>query len=154
MALDLQAVMRDVGPMDDDIGAVLHLTDGRWLVRYADIDVELEHDEATKRVMFSTLIAPVPAERGVEILQALLLYSMAWQETGGIRMALNGIGGAVVQMVDVFAADVDAKLVATVARNLAERVAFWLDFMLAEPVETGPDAARNSTPISGDMIRV
>ncbi len=82
--------------------------------------------------MFSTLIAPVPPGRAAEIHEALLLYAMAWRETGGVRMALNGRGGAVVQMADVFAPDADARTVVTVARNLAGRVPFWHDFLVAQ----------------------
>ncbi|RVU15279.1 type III secretion system chaperone [Methylobacterium oryzihabitans] len=150
----LEEIMSQIGPMDDDIQTVLRMTDGRWIVRFGEIDVEVEHDPATNRLMFSTLIAPVPPGRAAEVLEALLLYAMAWRETGGVRMALNGPGGAVVQMADVFAPDADARTVVTVARNLAGRVPFWHDFLVAQSQAAGaPQAGAPGSFAFETMIR-
>ncbi|MBB3950311.1 type III secretion system chaperone [Aureimonas jatrophae] len=144
MTNTLADLMNEIGPLDDAIDSVTVLGDARWIVRFPELDVEIEADEATGRVMLSTVLAPAPADRRGDVYETLLLYNLAWRETGGVRMALNGADGPVVQIADVPMQDLSARLLVTVARNLVRRGAIWTQFLLGRVPPAAP--ARPSPP--------
>lgn len=150
--LDLAALMAEIGPMDEAILMVSRLDDGRWIVAFSEVNVEVEHDEATGRLMFSTLVAPAAKGREIEVYEALLLYSSIWRETGGIRMGLAGPGGDILQMADVFVPDATTRTVVTIARNLAERALVWRQFVSGRAAKADA-AADGNTLMMSNFIR-
>lgn len=134
-------LIAETGPGDDAILAVVQTGDDSWVIRYEHVDVDLELDAETARLVLSAEIGVPPAERRLSIYELLLAYSLLWRETGGIRMALTGAGGAAVQLVDLAAADLTVGVLATVAANLADRTLVWRAFFTGgAPAETKIDS--------------
>jgi hypothetical protein len=126
----IQHVMRDIGPMDDDILAVVQTADDRWAVRFDDVDVDIELDTENERLMLSTTIGPAPAKRLETVYATLLTYSMLWRETGGIRMAMTNHGGDVLQMIELATSRLTPALLTIVAGNLCARTRIWRAFFI------------------------
>lgn len=149
---DVNAVMADAGPLDDAIVSVARTADDRWVVQFDAVDVHVEYDEATGRVMLSAVIGLVPPLRTAAVYEALLSYSSLWRETGGVHMALNGPGGDVMQMVDLPASELRPDILVTVAVNLAERTLIWRGFFEDDGADAPPPPGTESAPF--DFIRV
>ena len=129
---DMDAVLQAVGPLDDGILAVVRAADDRWAVRFEDVDVEVEFDEATGRLMASAVIGRPPPERAAKLHEMLLVYGMIWRDTGGVRMALTGPGGEAVQMADLYAPQVTPEALVVLVVNLAERTRVWRGLFAAD----------------------
>jgi hypothetical protein len=131
-------VMAEVGPLDEEIYEVLRLKEDFWAVRFAEVDVEVEFEAASGRLVLSAEIGAAPAERQAEIYETLLMYNLLWRETGGVRMALSEPDGGVIQSVDLLLSIVDANLLAIVLHNLNERTTMWREFFAGG---VAPDAS-------------
>lgn len=129
---EFDRLMSDVGPLDDTIITVVKTPDGAYAIRFEEIDVLVERDMDRDRIALSIeLGVPRPAN-ALSVYETLLSYNMLWRETGGVRMALTGKGGAVVQFVDLTGAEINAVGIATVASNLASLSNIWLAFLESE----------------------
>ena len=129
---EFDRLMGAVGPQDDAILAVVKTPDGAYAIRFEEIDVLVERDMDRDRIALSIeLGVPRPAN-ALSVYETLLSYNMLWRETGGVRMALTGKGGAVVQFVDLTGAEINAVGIATVASNLASLSNIWLAFLESE----------------------
>ena len=124
----LRLTMQEVGPRDDGIDQVLQTGEETWAVRFEDVDVEVEFNPQTQRAMFSADIGVPPEERRLPICEAVLVYSMLWRETGGLRMAMNETGGPITQMVDVDCITLTIGTAAAVLHNLRDRTLIWRKF--------------------------
>lgn len=149
---EVNAVVADVGPLDDSILSIARIADDRWVIQFEAVDVQVECDEATGRVMLSTVIGTAPPLRTAAVYEALLSYSSLWRETGGVHMALDGPGGEVLQMVDLPASELRPDILVTVAVNLAERTAIWRGFFDNDDADAPPPAGPDATPY--EFIRV
>ena len=122
---EIDLLLQEAGPREDEILGVLRIADDRWAIRFEDVDVEVEYNPETGRILFAAVIGTPPPLRARAVYEALLNYTMLWRETGGVRMGLNGPAGEAVQMVEFAADDLDPALVAVVAGNLAARTLVW-----------------------------
>lgn len=145
----VRQILQSAGPRDDAILEVLQTGDDAWAVRYADVDIDLELEPNTRRLMFSSEIGKLPEGGGEEICRILLTYSLLWRETGGLRMALTEPKGSLVQLVDIHCGDLTAELAVAVLHNLNDRTLLWRDFIAGDPSEAIPP----STPVF-PMIQV
>jgi hypothetical protein len=149
---DIERVFAEVGPLDERIATVIKTSDGAYAIRFEDVDVLAEWDDTRKRLVLSCEIGAVPPERAGQIYEILLTYSMAWRDTGGLRMALAGLGGNAVQLVDLAGEEIAARRIAIVAVNLAERTRVWRAFFTLHAGEgPGPEPA---DLLASHMIRV
>jgi hypothetical protein len=124
----VRLTMQEVGPRDDRILQVLQTGDESWAVRFEEVDVLIELDPETRRLMFSCELGLVPEERREEVYQLLLTYSLLWRETGGLRMALDADNQAI-QLVDLHCSSLTTELLAIVLHNLEERTLLWREFI-------------------------
>ena len=117
--------MAEVGHLDDDIIECVRMEDGDYAVRFDEVDVFVEWDPGTARLVLSVEVGTPPASRAASICEALLAYNSLWRETGGLRLALTGREGAVLQIADLAGPAIDPKTIAIVAVNLVERTSIW-----------------------------
>jgi hypothetical protein len=135
---DIQETMVDVGKLDESVLEILQISDDCLVARYEDVDVEVEFDAASGRILLSTEIATPTPDKRLEIYETLLNYSLLWQETGGVRMALAGRGGPAIQMVDLETAGLRPDLLRTVLANLVDRTIIWRAFFASDGVAEVP----------------
>lgn len=137
-----------VGPNLPDVEGVLQRGEDEWLVRFPDIDVALEFDEASKRLMLSAdLDRPAPGNH-VAVYEALMGYTLLWRETGGVAAALSA-EGVVVILLTLYAAELDQALLATVLGNFAERARLLKTF-----VAQGGEAPEERNALFTTAIRI
>ena len=129
---EFDRLMGAVGPQDDAILAVVKTPDGAYAIRFEEIDVLVERDMDRDRIALSIELGVPRPTNALSVYETLLSYNMLWRETGGVRMALTGKGGAVVQFVDLTGAEINAVGMATVASNLASLSNIWLAFLESE----------------------
>lgn len=149
---EIDLILQEAGPREDGILGVLRIADDRWTIRFEEVDVEVECNSETGRVLFAAVIGPPPPSRARAVYEALLSYTMLWRETGGVRMGLNGPAGEAVQMVELAADELDPALAAVVAGNLAARTLVWRAHL-----NDDVDDAEHSTsvdPADFNMIRI
>jgi Tir chaperone protein (CesT) family len=139
----IRSIMQEVGPRDDGILQVLQTSDNFWVVRFEEVDVELELDPEMRRLTLSAEIGVVTEEKRAKLYETLLLYNLLWRETGGLRMALAEPGGSVIQCVDMHCSALTTELLAIVLHNLDERTLLWREFFeggdAPEPVIDAPE---------------
>jgi Tir chaperone protein (CesT) family len=114
--LDIGSLIVSLGPREPDIAEIAQLRDREFIVRYDDILVTLELAEEIDRLIFSAEIGSAPPERRLAVYTTLLNYSLLWQDTGGVQMALTA-DGTVVQLLTLFGAEITPDLLPIVLRN-------------------------------------
>lgn len=150
MELDqINTIVTESGPLDEEIISVARVADDRWMIQFEPIIISLEADAERGRLMLIGEIGPVPEERRNELLTAMLSYGLLWRETGGLRMAVSQSDNVATLMVDLAGEEIEPRLIACVAANLAERTLLWQAvFALEAPV---PEAAELE---GSDLIKI
>ena len=125
-----------------DVDGLLAIDDrDAWFIGFnetTEIDVEL--DASGHRVTFQCALGRPDDARRDHLCRTLLQYNYLWRETGGMRMALDGADGQVVQIFDMPSESVDAESVQNVLGNFAQAAAAWRD-MLSRSDDTPNPAA-------------
>jgi hypothetical protein len=132
-------LMQEVGPCDHGVDQVLRLGEAAFAVRFSDVDIEVHFDPTTGRVMLSADIGAPPPELRLPMYEAVLLYSMLWRDTGGVRVTMSESGGPLTQMVDLNCATLTTQLLATVLRNFNDRTLIWRKYIEGTPDAPPPD---------------
>lgn len=145
----LDRLVAEAGSHEEGILASVRTADGAHAIRFEDADVIAEWDGARNRLVLSSEIGSPPPGRAAHVYETLLSYNLLWRETGGLRMALTGPKGIVLQLVDLAGPEIEARTVAIVAANLAQRTVIWRAFLESE----GSDVAAPAPPNTSEMIR-
>ena len=140
----VQVLMSEIGPILE-LRGILEMTDGdRWVL---DLDGEhaivVEYRPADDRLFFTAEVGiPAPEARPV-CYELLLAYNAMWRETGGVRMAVNGEDGAVLQIADITAGDIDSAALSAILENFIGKLVEWTDILSLDPDgdEASPDEA-------------
>jgi hypothetical protein len=124
-----------------EIGALLKLQEvtgfaarNAWTLQVDD-DLLLfaDHDPGQSRIVLSGEVAtPLPSSKAA-VHELLLQYNGQWKETGGVRMALDGPDGAVVQICDISTVNLDAATFAGAVQVFADVLRGWRDMLSREP---------------------
>jgi hypothetical protein len=142
------SIMRAIGPKDLDIADVIEIGEGEYVVSYDDLNVTLEFEAETDRLVFSAELGEAPADKRSEVHTTLLNYSLLWRDTGGVHMALTADGIAV-QMLTLFGSELSDDRVNTVLRNFADKAR-----QIRNYVVTGGLAEDSADALSGFVVRV
>lgn len=122
-----------VGPASADIEGILERGEGEWLLRYPDIDVALEFDADSNRLVVSAELDEPAPENRLEVYTSLLNYSLLWRDTGGVYAAMTA-GGVPMLFLPLFGDEVTAELLGTVLENFKTK-ARLLRTYIAQPGE-------------------
>lgn len=144
---ELDRLIAEVGPLDEAILSCVRTPEGVHALRFEDLDLLVENDEARDCLVLSSEIGAPAASRAAAVYETMLAYNLLWRETGGLRIALTSRGGSLVQLVDIASGQADARMIATVAVNLADRTRVWRAYLEAE----GRDVAAPA-PIASDAF--
>jgi hypothetical protein len=129
-ARQIASIIKAIGPNNLDIADVVEIGENEYVVHYDDLDVTLEFEAETDRLVFSAELGAAPADKRLEVYTTLLNYSLLWRDTGGVHMALTADGTAV-QMVTLFGSELSTDLVNTVLRNFADKARLMRGYVAA-----------------------
>lgn len=97
-----------------------------WFIAFnEDTEIDVELDASGHRVTFQCALGRPDDARRDHLCRTLLQYNYLWRETGGMRMALDGADGNVVQIFDMPSESVDAESVQNVLGNFAQAASAW-----------------------------
>jgi len=99
---------------------ILQRPKGEWLVRFEDLDVVLELDEKTRRMMVSVELSTLSEMSAAAMLTHLLQYSFLWRETGCVYASLNDELRPVL-MVPLFQDELSTDFLANIIAHMVEK---------------------------------
>src|SRR6185503_5079358 len=97
----VSALIVEAVAFDDAVATVVRTADDSWVVRFETVDVEIGVDADRKRLILVTTLGVPAADRRLAVLEVLMAYNFLVRETGGVRVAMTGVAGDIVQMVDI-----------------------------------------------------
>ena len=152
----VQKLMSEVGPLVDRIESIQQGDDDHWVIGIADdLLLTVDFADESRKLVFSVELARPDGEHLQEAYEVLLTANALWRETDGVRLALNGPGGHVVLLYDLFILDLDVGTLATVIENLAGKAETWREVLpklgRAGPGESSADGGPEGFP---DAVRV
>jgi len=144
-----------IGPLDETIDSVIEVSPTEFSVIFseAEIEVDLDHDEAGGKIVASAEIGTPSPERALAIYEFLLTYAAAWRETGGLGVALTGPGGTLLLTAIIATAGLDARPLATIVTNMARR-AVILHGIIAAGVAASSPGPVSPSAIPESLLRV
>jgi hypothetical protein len=132
------SIIESLGPRNHDIEEVVELRENEFVVRYNDLEVTLEFESETDRLVLSAEIGEAPPDKRLAVYTTLLNYSLLWRDTGGVHMALTA-DGAAVQLLTLFGSEVTLDLLDTVLRNFAVKARLMHAYVRTGGGETPAD---------------
>lgn len=140
----VHALMSEIGPALELAEVEEFERQDLWVLTARDgvvLFVEYQADDG--RLWLSAEVCEPPGER-LALYGLLLLYNARWKETGGVRLALDGPDGSVVQAYDMPVAGLDLHRLTTAIRNFRDTLDGWRTIVAAggrgkKPESGGPD---------------
>lgn len=119
-------LMLEIGPALELMEVTEFDEENLWvLVRDEATVIEVDYDDVQKRIMLSTEIGQPDEARRKNIYEMLLQANYLWQETGGLRIGLDGPGGNVVQMFGASVTDLHLGQLKTILTNFIDSAKAW-----------------------------
>ena len=145
-------LMVALGPLDAEIDTITRDGETEWSVAFdEETVVSLSFVEEQQKLVLASTLATPPTEQRLAAYETLLCYNLLWAETGGVRMALGGAHGAVVQLFDLATAGLDVARLDAVLVNFAVKAKSWRGAILSGAFATAPGLAEQRAEF---MIRV
>src|SRR5262245_10352205 len=121
----IQDLMAAIGPMIDPLAVSEFEAENTWTLQIdEDTLLIIDLDEKQDKLVFTTEIG-VPTGDRVALNERLLCLNYHWDTTGGVRMALDGPQGAVVQLFDLPCAELEPSRLARVIANFLDTARAW-----------------------------
>lgn len=93
----------------------------------------VDHEAGRPFVTLSGEVAAVRPAARAQVHELLLVYNGQWKTTGGLRMALDGPDGAVIQLCELPVADLDARSFAGALRVFTDVLLGWREMLGRDP---------------------
>ena len=148
----IRQLMTELGPVLD-LAAVAEYEDGNaWsLALDEETEVWIDYDEANGRLILTTEVGAPTEENPYKLYETLLVYNNQWQQTGGVRMALDAPGGAVIQSFELGTEGLDIGKLARVVQNFVDVRQGWREAVTGAPDAQEDDEAPFAAPPSGGL---
>ena len=112
-----------------------------WLLGIDDQDTVLaQWQQATRRMMFTLEIGPLPDRHCEHWLKEVLSYNLLWQQTGGARIGLLPPDNRLQLLFDVHAEQLGASQIVSVLDNLIQVANAWRNTLNADPQASAEQA--------------
>ena len=138
-AQDIRNVVAGTGGLDERIDLALQTGDTEWMVRHEDVEVEIEFDADSDRVMLSANLGIPSADRRADIYELLMAYALLWRETGGLRAGFSPTDRSLSLMGDFGAEGLTPDMLASVIANFSGTVAIWRQAVAAHAEKIDPN---------------
>jgi hypothetical protein len=143
----LNALMAETGAILE-LAQVVGFEEGGWALEVDDDTLLfIDHETDQNRIVLSGEVAAVRPAAKASLHALLLQYNNQWKTTGGVRMALDGPDGSVIQICDVSTAELDAHAFAGTVRVFVDILQGWRGVLGRDPVNGG--AAPGSFDMEG-----
>jgi len=149
---ELRLLFEGLGPVNEEITAILRLSDVLFTVAFEDVEIDIEFDAPTNKLMLSVELGVPPADTALRVYEFLMTYALAWKRTGGLGIALTAPGGSLVLTFPLFVADLTSARLSAIVTNLARR-ATLLKGLIAAGAADKPDKTGYSPLELDAMIR-
>ena len=129
-AEQLESLMTRLGPVLDPLGIVAFPDTKAWglaIDEDTSILIDLSVDES-KLVLSCELGVPPGGDRAA-LYELLLRHNYHWDQTGGVRLALDSPEGGIVQLADLAADGLDVPQLAGVVRVFADSARAWREII-------------------------
>lgn len=135
---EIATLMEALGPHDDEIETITRNGETDWAVAFdADTILLLTYQAKQDKLVLSMTLATPPEGQRLAAYEAMLAYNLLWEETGGVKMALAGAHGPIVQLFELCTCALDLESLDTVLVNFALKARMWKDVIasgaFAEP---------------------
>lgn len=150
----IHALMTEIGPSLELAEVTEFDQDNLWvLVLRDDVVLFVDYVPEDQRLWLSAEVGvPSPADR-FHLYELMLQYNARWQETGGVRLVLDGPEGGVVQAYDMPTVGLGLHHLQNVIRNFSDMLEGWRK-IVATGGATQPAGAGGFQPtMMGGMIR-
>lgn len=150
ISLDLaQMLLQELGPQTPEIDAVLQEDEKSWLLVFSDEQsVYVEWANNPDRLVLSAALGKPVEGNELQVYETLLSYNLLWQDTGGVRMAIDGPQGDVMLIYDLFDDQLSLAELQTVALNITSIAAIWRDYVRKD------NSASALPPISSETVHL
>jgi hypothetical protein len=146
----VRSLLTDIGPAMDLAGVSEMADGGPWALGDQDGTViHVEHMAEDDRLWLSADVGTPRAEDRLRLYELILLYNAQWQQTGGVRIALDSPDGRIVQAYDVAASGLDVTRLRTLLGNFRRTLDGWRTIVAGErapdmdfPAMPGPGVIR------------
>lgn len=125
-----QLLVQELGPQTPEIDAVMQQDDTNWVLMLDDESaVSIEWAGNPSRLVLSANLGRPHEGSELSIYETLLSYNLLWQDTGGVRMAIDGPQGEVMLIYDLFDDHLTVTELQTVVLNLCSIANIWRDYV-------------------------
>jgi len=133
----LNALMAETGAILE-LAQVVGFDAGGWALGIdEDTTLFVDHEADQDRIVLSCEVAVVrPGAKG-SVHELLLQYNNQWKSTGGMRLALDGPDGSVIQICDLSTTQLDARAFAGAVRVFFDILQGWRDILSRDPASGG-----------------
>lgn len=141
----VEALMSQLGAVLDPLGITAFPSSKTWGIALDEqTSVLVDFDDTLGKLVLSCEVGkPAPGDR-IKLYELMLRHNFHWDRTGGVRLALDGDDGNVVQIVDLAADGLDVTRLNRVVQGFADAARAWRE-MIKRPAgtsqQTGPDEA-------------
>ena len=142
MSEQIQHLMREIGPLVDAIDAIEQVGEQNWAIGFDEATwLTVDYNEQTDKLTLAIDCGPSPEQNRIKLYETLLTYNYLWEETGGLRMALDEPGGRVVLIFDVAVHGLDSATFATVVENMVTKSRLWQQSIQGVGSESDPPSS-------------
>ena len=121
----IQQLILELGPTTDEIDEVQEEGSAAWTIFFADSSVGIDYVEEQDKLVLSSSVGRLPEGDREKSYQFLLFYNNAWDQTGGVKMALESEDGDVLMMLDLNASLMDLNTLRDILIRFAEKSVAW-----------------------------
>lgn len=145
MSIDLdraQMLMSELGSRMPEEVTVSQVEESLWTIQFEDNSALLvQWANTPERLVLSATLGRAQAEQQLALYEILLSYNLLWQETGGVRIGMDGAQGELTMIYDFFADSLSTSTLLTVVLNLANLARVWRAYVSGNdsPPEFGID---------------
>jgi Tir chaperone protein (CesT) family len=127
----VHALMTEIGPALELAEVQEFEQENLWaLVARDGVVFFIDYQPDDERLWLSADVCVPPGER-LALYGLMLQYNARWKDTGGVRLALDGPDGGVVQAYDMPVAGLDLHRLQTVIENFRETLDGWRKIVAA-----------------------
>ncbi len=122
----VQALIAETAPLLELASVTAYDDRDAWLLAFDDETMlDIEHDAVEDRLVIAGGIWVVADAARLAVYEMLLQYNYLWTETGGLRMALDGLPGQVVLMFELPVSGIGASRLSRVLDKMAGIQRTW-----------------------------
>ena len=121
----IQQLILELGPTTEQIEEIQEEAGAAWTVFFADSTVGIDYVEDQDKLVLSSGVGRLPEGDREKSYQFLLFYNNAWDQTGGIKMALESEEGDVLMMLDLNASFLDLNTLRDILLRFEEKAVAW-----------------------------